>query len=398
MYDPWLIPKPTWVDPLLRQNWQSPWGRWFLLAEVSGEKRWKWFFSFFMVTVGFQLCGIAMVVLLQWVSLRPPEALKPWLLTSLSGQPEWGFLLARTCHQQAKSLPEWQQCKAWLDKNSLNRHTQTYALLAEYYEIGYAGEASPNTALGYYRLAGEKGDSNAALRLGQAFLMGQLGASRHMPMALHWFTQAQKAGNPEAALNVGSLYYHRLVEAHNDQTWQKTLQAWQVAAKGGSLDAVKQLIHYFDPDAPSTLLSNKTLHREAHQSNPQEALKWYQVGALYHDPEAMWGLYLKLKHSTNPEVQKQAQGWLEAAAWEGVAKAQYLLAMQCYQKSNLQEAYTWASLALGYGSRKAYTLKQTLAQTLKAQNQDAFQKAEKDYQARFAQVYQRVKAIKESIQ
>jgi TPR repeat protein len=258
--------------------------------------------------------------------------------------------------------------------------------------MGYAGEASASKALGYYRLAAEGGEATAALRLGQAFLMGQMGASRHPSMALHWFETAQKLGNPEAALNVGSLYYYRLVMPHATNTLGKAVQAWSDAAKGGSIDAVKHLTHYFDPHTPSRVIHPRGLDIQA--ENPHEALKWYQVGALYHDLEAMWHLHLKLKqHQPSATSRLQAQAWLNAAAWEGLGKAQYTLAHQAMTQHNLKEAYVWASLAVAHGERQGYSLKQTLEQTLK-QNPAQWQQVLESYRQRFTTIYQRIQSIK----
>jgi hypothetical protein len=166
------------------------------------------------------------------------------------------------------------------------------------------------------------GDAGAQLQLGLAYREGRYGLAPDPHTGLYWLERSAESGNIYAADLVGTAY----AEGQGTEVDKKRARHWwQVAARGGNVDAKKRLGKLLSGDEPGQgLVGLHNLSAVADQLLVGKAIRNQSATALQQraqagDPVAQYELAMRYRDGSwgvprNPAL---AQKWLERAAAAG---------------------------------------------------------------------------------
>lgn len=199
----------------------------------------------------------------------------------------------------------------WLGKASKQGHAKAQFKLGMYYLKGTGLARNPQTAFSWFNKAAQKGISGAQFNLAIMYEKGE-GTTPSTKKALHWYESASNLGNANAQQNLGIKYLlGEQVPVHTHK----------------ALDLITRA-------AGSGLRNSQLL-----------------LGQLYQS-----GYNGKVKIDLG-----QAEKWYLSAAKQGVADAQYQLALILLEKqSNAGKAEFWIQQAAAAGHQGAIKLKAKL--------------------------------------
>lgn len=115
------------------------------------------------------------------------------------------YLYASQLMQENPPPAKVPSAEAYLLQASKNWHPEALYLLGYGYEEAVFGDAKPELALHYYRLAAERFFSRAMLRLGTLYRDGEL-PPKDSELANRWFMLCSKQGNVACAFNAGLMF------------------------------------------------------------------------------------------------------------------------------------------------------------------------------------------------
>ena len=262
-------------------------------------------------------------------------------------------------------------------------HGETHGLigLGRMYRIGAGVEASPATALNYFREAWEAGDPLAAYWIGTLLMRGD-GNRRDPALGREWLEKAALAGCNEICTQLGNdceygtngaeknplmaIEWYRLGAERGDVECQKCLGAIHLSGDGIPKDGAEAV----------TWLKRAAVqgHRVAQRilglaylwgldviRNPRFGRKWLERAAQANDSYACYQLarLLQVGNGESPDY-AGAFRWFDRAARLGDADAQGALGL-CYWKGegvakDDHAAYKWIRLAALQGDAQGLYL------------------------------------------
>ena len=152
-------------------------------------------------------------------------------------------------------------------------------LLAELHAAGIGIPQNEERALGWYRLAADRGDRNAIFALGMLHIEGRAGQARDPALARPYFEKAAGLGHLAAAYNLGLL---------------------ALAGHGGARD-------------------------------PAEAARWFQQAADLGNADAQYAFAVLLKEGNGVDADlPRAAGYMERAASQQLLEAQIDFAVMLF--------------------------------------------------------------------
>lgn len=171
---------------------------------------------------------------------------------------------------------------------------------------GTAGlEPDPARATRWFRKAARAGNTEAAFELGWAFENG-LGAPRDPITAVRWYRSAIAAGNTDALNNLGYLYANGTGVPRDEA---RAVDLYREAAELGVPAAMSNL---------GWMLENGI----GTGQNVYEAIRWYEQAAALGEPQAMLNLgWLYLAGFDIPADANAALDWFKRAYASGRAEA-----------------------------------------------------------------------------
>ena len=220
--------------------------------------------------------------------------------------------------------------------------------------------------------AAEAGNEEAQIAMGVRYLQGQ-GVTKDFKEAVKWFRLAADKGNTEAMGFLGAIF----VDGGNGvaQDYREAAKWYKLASQKGDVDAQAALGHIFYNGGPGVTQDYKEAAKwyrlAANKGNPEaefrlgfmnyngegvtqnykEALKWYRLAADQRNAQAQYNLgnmYVKGKGVI--QDYREAVKWYRLAAQLGEPRAQAVLGIQYYGgkegvAQDYQYAYMWLSLA-----------------------------------------------------
>ena len=97
----------------------------------------------------------------------------------------------------------------------------------------------PQTALKYYTLAAQNGDTDSMILLGSKYEEGK-GVSRNESQAIFWYEKAANAGDATAMFLLGSLWFNR-PPANDGENYKKSFKWFKKSAEKGNADSMEML-------------------------------------------------------------------------------------------------------------------------------------------------------------
>lgn len=213
----------------------------------------------------------------------------------------------------------------WLFRGAQKREASAQCLLGKCYEFGYGTEPDLHNAQELYRLSAEQDYAPAQCNLGYLYYRG-IGVQENNEEAIRWFSSAAKRGYARAEFLLAECYkYGYGVKKDLNQA----VILYQSAADKGFLGAFN-------------ILGGCYQYGFGVKPDGIKAIEFYRKGAEQGDMECQYSLGLLFYLSKQKNKQKIGLKWLEKAAKQEHAGAQYLLG-ECYQfgwgvKPNLQRA------------------------------------------------------------
>lgn len=211
------------------------------------------------------------------------------------------------------------------------------ATLADLYAKGSVVPQDLKTAVYWYRLAAEYGNTYAQLMMGIASQRGWI-APPNADEANEWFRRTRKQPDRGAAMReVGQFFSdpdNAIVDAAESFRW------YQKAAENGDIPSMEQMGDWYSTGE----VTGKNLLR---------AVSWYGKAAEKESPYAEYSLGLIYLNGDRdlpfPIDYAQAMTWFQRAANRGFAAAQYELGNMYYTglgvPSNNMLAYAWWHMA-----------------------------------------------------
>ncbi|TYZ69265.1 hypothetical protein PybrP1_000638 [[Pythium] brassicae (nom. inval.)] len=165
----------------------------------------------------------------------------------------------------------------------------------------------------YYQFSADKGDPEATLNLATLYYYGARGLAQDLPRAAALFHRAHELGASGGAFHLGHIYNHGIGVAANNATALEFLQA---AASEGNTQAVNELavMHLHGRGTPRDVRQATTLFQSAAKQGNMEA--FYNLGVLHMQGVPSAG--------RDPEYEV-AHGYFQVAAHQGHTVASHKL-------------------------------------------------------------------------
>jgi len=271
---------------------------------------------------------------------------------------------------QAQSLYElgrFTEALQTAERASEKGHSDAQVMAGHILLRGNAGVMDYNRAAEFYRKASAQQNSDAFMALGEMSLQSLAGLSPSD--AMHWFSSASQLGRPDAMRAIGEMYQIGLGVAPDP----KKAEIWLTRAG-----------QYGDD------LADRKMADSLFESNPAEALNYYEKAAAAGDAEAAYiaAIMYEENFDIRPDTQKmaslmhqaaqggnapamadygllvfqgrgvpkseaQAAEWFRKAAQAGDQEGQFLYAYSLAKgegvSQNFEEAYYWTLKSEGAG-------------------------------------------------
>lgn len=250
----------------------------------------------------------------------------------------------------------------WLTKAAAHERDAMYALALHYRQDG-ADKGAQMRAFHWLEKAAMRGDGQAQQALADAYERGT-GTARDPAAAAKWrqavalpdsnlatqdTMEAAMRGDPHAQYRLGDRYARGDGVPRDEKT---ALQWWQAAAAQGDLAAKRALANHQRQDP--TAASPRDAIAEPPRDPATEAAEW-QRRAEAGDARAQYQLYFRYSLGDGvKQDQETANRWLQQAAGNGDADAQYWLGERYYDgwmgiKKDRTAAHVWLDKAAAHG-------------------------------------------------
>jgi TPR repeat protein len=191
-------------------------------------------------------------------------------------------------------------------------------------------------AMKWFRLAADKGNTEAMNFLGALFHDGGNGVAQDYREAVKWYKLAAQKGDANAQETLGAIFYDG--DAGVAQDYKEAAKCYRLAADKGSREAELRL-GYMNYNGQGVTQDYK------------EALKWYRLAADQGDAQAQYFLG-NMYNEGKGVVQdyREAVKWHRLAAQQGEPRSQLVLGINYYGgkegvAQDYQYSYMWLSLA-----------------------------------------------------
>jgi clan AA aspartic protease (TIGR02281 family) len=216
--------------------------------------------------------------------------------------------------------------------------------IAEAQKLVREREQPTEDALGASLLAkAQGGDAQAQIRMGIRYLQGT-GVTQDLKEAAKWFRLAADKGNTEALGFLGAIFH----DGGNGvaQDYREAAKWYRLAAQKGDADAEDTLGDIFYTGGAGVTQDFK------------EAAKWYRLAADHGNAEAQLRFgYMNYNGQGVTQDYKQAMKWYRLSANQGNADAQFFFGNMYYEGKGVvqdyQEAVKWHRLAAQQGMPRA---------------------------------------------
>lgn len=203
------------------------------------------------------------------------------------------------------------------------------------------GELSPRDALKALQSMAEQGDSDAQVRLAQAFVAGT-GESRDAVKAVEWFQKAAELGNAAAQSSLADMLAQGM---GTTQDFAQAINWWRKAAEQGYATAQCNLGAAYG--------TGTGIPRDLDQ-----AVRWYRKAAEQGHSGGQYNLgFMYYKGDGVPKDHAEAAKWWRKAASQGNVECQHNLGVMYAAGDGVpkdtSEAAKWWSIAAENGNARA---------------------------------------------
>lgn len=223
--------------------------------------------------------------------------------------------------------------------------------LSRLYLSGNGVARDQDKAVKLLKEAVAQGNAAAAFEIGRMYEFGFLGTDPDYVEAEDWYRLALKDQYGSAALAIASLYERKLIPA---------------PAPNAARDMAELGIKYLKVKAANKNAASAILIAEAYESgqgitpNPEEALKWYIIGADLGDASGMHAAARMLGNGIGGKADREkATQYMRRAAQKGSLRAAVALGKALragpsyFLVVDKKEAYEWLEKAANYGDAEA---------------------------------------------
>jgi uncharacterized protein len=187
------------------------------------------------------------------------------------------------------------------------------------------------------------GDAQAQIEMGIRYLQGK-GVTQDLPEAAKWFRLAADKGNTEALSALGAIFHDGGKGVAQD--YREAAKWYRLAAQKGDVDAEDTLGDIFYRGGAGVTQDFK------------EAAKWYRLAADHGNAEAQLRFgYMNYNGQGVTQDYKQAMKWYRLSANQGNADAQFFLGIMYDEGKGVvqdyREAVKWHRLAAQQGMPRA---------------------------------------------
>lgn len=240
---------------------------------------------------------------------------------------------AEETYQQARAyylgiqvVMDRQKALALFTRAAQAGHARAQNSLGSMYEFGEGTEPSDETAVQWYQKSAESGYWGGRLNLARKKLLGQ-GIRRNTSAAMQEIYYLAEQGNPNAQVLLTTIYSSILPDYGIEKNDTEAVKWCRMAAEQGFDKAEGLLGHFY--------------HRGIGVERDEKlALLWLE-SASTGDAEAQYEIASLLAEGASPQSEQSAEAvlWLEKAARQGHAAAQYALGRSYMKGIGVKQDY-----------------------------------------------------------
>jgi len=239
---------------------------------------------------------------------------------------------------------DYEEAYKWLKLAADSEHPTAMFELAKFYIEGYGIPKDEKVAISLLKRSSDLGEPSAQFFLGLIYQVGGFGLEINETEALNWFMKSARLGNSEAQVKVGDAYLDGVLIS---QDTNKAFEYWLKSANNNNLEAIKRLAVFYVDGIDDI------------EPNLELALEWTTKAAELDDTESQRNLGSGYLIGTYGIVDyPKAALWSFKAAEKGDKEAQFALGIM-YKKGffetgvDLEEAREWFALSAEQGFQSA---------------------------------------------
>ncbi len=227
---------------------------------------------------------------------------------------------------------DYEEAYKWLKLAADSGHATAMFELAKFYSEGYGIPKDKKMVVSLVKKSAELGEPSAQQLLGVLYQLGEYGIEKDDSESLGWYMKSAKGNNALAQLKVGDAYLEgNLLSKDVD----KAFEYWNKSAEKHNIDAMKRLRAFYLEGIDNI------------KANLDIASNWTLKAAELDDCESQRQLGLDFLLGTCGTIDyEKASIWSKKAADKGDAQAQYTLGVM-YKRGlfeggvDLDEAKQW---------------------------------------------------------